>query len=287
MEENEETPAKSKSNGKSKIKKLSFWAGLFRNFFTIIASIVSVVTLFILIRQNENTYRPDLEVSIEPPFFEIRHNGNPGSCWDIQLYDNADSVMGELSMGIVNLGMGAAKDIVIDWRFQQEEMIGTVQLGALSLPTGVTFDKKNGMLVFGSCIYQQNGNNQLDYVLPVNQAKQPVIVDFPGHFYPLWSNLLIRTIQMTADQERCVELIQLFCKRYGIVEVDVLYRDINQKQYKKRFYLHIFPRYFDLGANKIVCSMRSEKVISARENSNEGNITVLFPDRTLRTVKVD
>lgn len=286
MEEQNETPQKVKTKDKSRIKQVSFWAGMFRNFFTIIASIVSVVTLFILIRQNENTYRPDLELSVATPTFEISYNDNPLSCNDIQLRQSADSSLQALSIHLVNLGMGAAKNVELHWQAAPEKMSDTVSLGSHAIPTGIHYDPAIDMFVFGNCLNQPFQREHLSYVLPVNQSDQPDAVRLPGHILLSWCNLLVRSVLPQDGNERTTERLQAFCREFGHLGVTLEYSDINRQKHRSQFRLRLLPRYIDMDGKRIICAFERVDADAPPAKSKMPGISVLFPGHTFRKVEI-
>lgn len=265
------------------IKKVSTWTGLFRNFFTIVSSIVSVVTLAILIRQNENTYRPDLEISAGESFFEVRHNGRPLTCEDLKLYDSNDSTLESLHFSLLNLGMGSAKDVTAGWQTGPENMPDTLTLGVTSLVTGMHYDRPLNAFIFGDCIYQPENRESRSFVLPVNQEKHASELTLPGSYFLFWSSSLIRVSGASPAPDSCAGLIRSFCGKYGRLALDLRYRDINKQQYQKSFSLLLVPRYIDLGANKIVFSTLIKEDSEDTADRQAFRITVLFADRSIRT----
>lgn len=286
MEEQNETPQKVKTKDKSRIKQVSFWAGLFRNFFTIIASIVSVVTLFILIRQNENTYRPDLELSVATPTFEISYKDAPLSCNDIQLLQSADSNLQALSIRLVNLGMGAAKNVDLQWQAAPEKMIDTVFLGPYAIPTGIHYDPAIDMFVFGTCLNQPYQREHLPYVLPVNQSDRPDAVQLPGHILLSWCNLLVRSVLPDDGNERTTERLQAFCREFGHLGVTLEYSDINRQKHRSQFRLRLLPRYIDMDGKRIICAFERVDADTPTSKSEIPDISVLFPGRIFRKVEI-
>lgn len=279
-------PPEKPKKEKSKLKNIAFWAGLFRNFFTIIASLVSVITLFILIRQNENTYRPDLEVAVETPVFEVLHTDTPATCRDIELRFSGDSILPALSVRLVNLGMGAAKDIELRWLAAPEKMRDTVRLGADAIATGIRFEPSLGMTVFGNCMNQPHQTENLPFVLPVNQADRPESVRLPDHVALAWCNLLIRSLLPRNDIGRCTERLQAFCREFGHIGLEVTYSDINRKRHRGQFRLRLLPRYIDMDGRKIICTFRvSDDKAPAAENEAI-SVSVLFPGHVFKKVEI-
>lgn len=284
MEDHSPAPPPEKpKKEKSKLKNIAFWAGLFRNFFTIIASLVSVLTLFILIRQNENTYRPDLEMAIETPVFEVLYSDTILSCNDIRMKHAGDSTLAALSVRLVNLGMGAAKDIDLRWLTNPEKMRGTVHLGADSVETGIRYEPSLDMVVFGACINQPYQTEHLSYVLPVNQAVHSDEIHLPAYILTSWNNLLIRSLLPDDEAGRCTERLRVFCRDFGHFGLEVAYSDINRKRHHRTFQLHLLPRYIDVEGRKIVCAFGlSNNEMQAPEKMP--GISVLFPGHVLKKI---
>jgi hypothetical protein len=287
MEEQETTPLPAKpKKEKSNLKQISFWAGLFRNFFTIIASLVSVVTLFILIRQNENTYRPDIEVAVETPVFEILYADTPSTCRDIRLQISGDSILSALALQLVNLGMGAAKDITLHWQAAPEKMRDTVRLGADAVVTGIRYEPSLGMVVFGNCMNQPYQTEHLPFVLPVNQSDRPSTVRLPDHIAQAWCNLLVRSLLPGDDIGRCSERIRVFCREFRYIGLEASYSDINSKRHVRRFRLSLLPRYIDMDGRKIICGLSlSDEKRNAPENEPT-TVSVLFPGHIFKKVEI-
>ena len=75
-------PAQAPKKPVNWFKKADDWTGLLRNIAAIVASFISLITLFILLKQNEQTYRPDLVFKGKQNSFKVQFKENPKSCED-------------------------------------------------------------------------------------------------------------------------------------------------------------------------------------------------------------
>jgi len=175
---------------KTQFKKWSEWTNLLRNLFTIVASVVSVATLYLLIRQNENTYRPDLDFSPGNALVTISYKENPLLCEDISMKSADDSTNRDPYLIATNLGLGAAKKIQLEWAFDGNQFDDTLTLAGINIPTNVHYEDDDKALVFESCMFQEPLEDDADFSLPAHLGKEPTRFMLPQNYLRLWTNLL-------------------------------------------------------------------------------------------------
>ena len=278
-----------KEKAAGRLKRLEFWTGLFRNFFTIIASAVSVVTLFILFQQNENTYRPDVMPDAGVGRFVIKYRGDLNACSDIQLLDGRDSIIHDLGLNLVNIGLGTAKSPQFEWIYKLEDLTDTVYFANNPVFTESRyFPEIKSLQIGNNCFSRQVAPQTINYVLPLGQEQHPAVLDIPNHYVMAWSNLLIRSAEQSAETAQTVNNLKGFVQLFHRLRLKATYRDINDKTYERRFDIWMMPVAVDRGQKKIFCQLNVTPVTRELSLLPASEIGLLMADtaKALLTVKV-
>lgn len=278
-----------KEKSASRLKRLEFWTGLFRNFFTIIASAVSVITLFILFRQNENTYRPDVMPDAREGAFVIKYKGDLNACSDIQLANSRDSVIHDLGLNLVNIGLGTAKSPQFEWIYNLEDLTDTVYFDKNAILTSATyFPEIKSLQIGNNCFSRQVAPQTINYVLPLGQSQHPATLDIPSHYVMAWTNLLIRSVEQSAETAQTANNLKGFVQLFHRLRLKATYRDINDKTYERRFDIWMMPVAVDRSQKKIFCRLSVTPVTKELPPLPASEIGLLMADtaKAFLTVKV-
>ncbi len=141
---------------------------------TSIAACLSAIAALVVVRQNYKqrtaSYSPDLIlvkriVRLQP--FE-QTGGMP------QLSDeDGDS---QVVVPIVNVGLGAARDLKVSWRFPIDQLISSINLLAQQSLAPEYYEHKNGFLSLKSkksWFVRWGSEEEIDYVLPASTPEAP------------------------------------------------------------------------------------------------------------------
>lgn len=150
------------------------------------AACLSAIAAFVVVRQNYkqriSSYKPELVFVKTPakfPSFD-ETGGLPNLADDTQKRD--------VSIPIVNVGLGAARNLRISWRFPVDQVVSSVNRLAQESLTPVYFEYKNGFL----CKKSQNewfipwhDGLDIDFVLPASIQQVPTELRLPGVYTAL------------------------------------------------------------------------------------------------------
>jgi len=249
--EQEYLPPEKKKN--KSFKKISDWAGLLRNFATIVASFISLITLFILIRQNERTYQPDLILTPDQSIFCVRYRTNPTSCDDIRLGSVADSTPLTVKLTAMNIGLGAAKDLHVSWQFDPKKMADTLSIGVMTIFTKAQYNDDLMALLFEHCFLQGPLEQHAEFCLPVNTEKTPVQISLPETYLMAWNNILIRICHNPSIPfEQRKEALLAYLSKFQDLQAKLTYTDINDRSYSKIYQVQIVPAFIDLVKQEMI-----------------------------------
>lgn len=272
---------------KTQFKKWSEWTNLLRNLFTIVASVVSVATLYLLIRQNENTYRPDVDFSPGNTLVNISYKENPLLCEDISMKSANDSTNRDLYLIATNLGLGAAKKIQLEWAFDANQFDDTLTLAGTNIPTNVHYEKGDGALLFKNCMFQEPLEGDADFSLPAHLGKEPTRFMLPQNYLRLWANLLINIFHSPQiAPSKSSELLLECVKQKQVLRLKATYFDINQKKYTRFYILQVIPRYINAEQKQIILALRMKET-KQKTATQKHLISVYFSDRSFRSIPVD
>ncbi|MYC26982.1 MAG: hypothetical protein F4X63_03160 [Nitrospira sp. SB0662_bin_26] len=209
---------------------------------TSIAACMSAVAAFMAVRQNYKqrmaSYRPDLvlvRTPIQAKIFEtpggIPHWTNDGN------NDETNDVAIKLfSIPLVNVGLGAAREIRVVWNFPIHEFVSSVnRLAQVSL-TPAYFEYRNNLLSFKTSdnqwVVKWQGESHIDFVLPAstNQTRTGLIV--PLVYISLVSYFYQLAISGNDDEHRKTGEPRTFdIPDIPPLKCRIEYRDIGQVKY--------------------------------------------------------
>ena len=270
---------KTKRKKKVSFKRLSGWASLLRNVFSILGGCISFITLFILLKQNERTYRPDIILTPEHSFFSAHYSENPRACDDIRM--DSVAAWGGLNLVAANLGLGAAKNLRLKWLYDPNQLDDTVQIGSLVLPTHVHFNHELNGTLFESCFMEEHNEASAEFCLPVNQEKISTQFPLPKNFVFPWINLLIRIGQaQNIPKEQRNGLISEFVRKFQGLKVAVSYSDINNQSYTREYSIFLVPGYLHLAKREMVISILTQEEGMGPHVPKKCNLTIMDEGNT-------
>ncbi len=283
-----ENPQPDIKKPRKSFKKVSEWTGLLRNFATIIASFISLITLFILIRQNERTYQPDVVFKPEQSVFRVFYRENPTSCDDIQITGATDSIPLSIRLTASNIGLGAAKDLEARWLFDPEQMDDTLTIGNLTIPTQATYNDDLKVLLFYNCYREERSDQYVEFCLPVSMEKEPVLFTLPETYLQAWSNILIRSLHHPSapfelHRGALLDAIQKFQQ----LQFSVKYKDINNRPYSKTYRVRMIPALIDLKKKEMLVVWRVFGETGRRNLAEKHKITITREDGSNIIATVD
>jgi len=286
MEQQEPVPEKKKR--KTAFKKTADWASLIRNFATIAASCISAITLFILIRQNERTYQPDLVLSPDPGIFQIAYRDTIKYCEDLRIVFGQDSSGVQLNLRVINLGLGAARDLDITWDYDPNRLDDTVAIGSFRIPTNLSYVKGLNSLMFRSCLMSENMGDQLEYCLPFNAEKEATLTSLPLNYVRLWSNLLTRIgVSSEMPRERRIKLVEQLAASFQDLTCNIHYFDINGREYRKSYIVRILPHFVDLRNRTLTLGIGLAEQTDGKRKRHEHRFRIYEPDASFSESAVE
>ena len=141
---------------------------------TSIAACLSAIAALIVVRQNYKqriaSYRPDLilvETALGLQPFE-QTGGMPQS-----LEEDGEW---QVSVAIVNVGLGAARDLKVSWQFPIDQVVSSINLLAQQSLASAYYEHKNGFLSMkskSSWAIRWVREDEIDYVLPASIPETP------------------------------------------------------------------------------------------------------------------
>lgn len=273
---------------KSTFKKVAEWSGLLRNFGSIITSLISLFTLFILIRQNERTYRPDLAFSPSPEVFSVRYQDDLTACKSIRFESGADSLLDQLTLRISNLGMGAAKDLLIAWSYDPDRFDDTTTVGHQKIVTGLGYNRDLNALLYRDCFLKESREDRVEFCLPINSEKEPVQVAMPRNYVYLWFNLFLNSCgNLDFAKGQRIEMLKTMVTDFQDLKIKISYLDIDNKFYQKQYVVQFVPRFIDLSNKQVVVSVNLKDTDARNQPLRHFDISMHEPDHTFFETVID
>lgn len=185
----------------------SDYIALFSGIGTFLAAIATFLTVREVSKQRKTSYRPEIVV----PRITFEGSADPRtgnklpSVWNTIPQGGDGAILAKVPL--INIGLGAAKNVSISWNFPVEETarVLAAMLNRINPDDMVTF--RNGILSVKSAslgrfstFWKNEQTARIDYVLPASTQSKPANVDIP-HTY----NWLVSSLILTAAQSKAVE----------------------------------------------------------------------------------
>ena len=177
-----------------------------------LAAFASATATFLTIRQmarqRETSYRPELVFSSTRFHGAAEFDGGMPKNWNQS--DNPPpnaQQRNSLRIPIHNIGLGAAKDITLQWSFDIENITSQVNLLADKAGISATFSLKADILSFksnelgnGSSMWRNQRNQTFDFLLPASIPLDQISIKLPNAYIQLCSALLHFTTHIQESQ---------------------------------------------------------------------------------------
>jgi len=169
-----------------------------------IAACLSAIATFLMIRQiakqRKSSYHPELAIS-RVYFHGISHQIGMGPLpqyWTgTDESGQVDTTIKQIALPLYNIGLGAAKAVLVNWSFPINEFVKTVNELAKRTLMQEPFTYEDAVLYMKSDIigtstsmWKSQQRNSLDYVLPASVKNEPVFLDLPFAYKTLCSALI-------------------------------------------------------------------------------------------------
>ena len=175
---------------------------LFSGIGTFLAAIATFLTVREIIKQRKSSYRPELVLSkiVFCASADMRRGRNLPALWtnDHKVTENSR----EIEIPLSNIGMGAAKSVVVKWDFPITEALSLVENIHSDANDEASFTFKSDILTIKSKLlgsFSSMWGNQktqmLDYVLPASIQTEPTTIKIPHAYMALVSSLMYLAAQ--------------------------------------------------------------------------------------------
>ena len=203
-----------------------------------IGACLSAVAAFFTIRQvskqTENSYRPELAIS-RTMFKSIPYSTSAGSIPDrwVKKEEESPNIRGPFTIPLHNVGLGAARDLKVQWSFPIEEATSKINELAQKSLTPIFYEYKNGQLFYksdeidnGASLWKNQQEETIDFVLPASASKALTDLKVPHAFIKVVS-ALVHFNSKSEDFESLDGIPNLIA--------NICYFDIGGKKYETKF----------------------------------------------------
>ena len=202
---------------------------------TSIAACLSAVAAFLVVRQNYKqrtaSYRPDfvlVRTPIQSKIFEtpggIPHWSNDGT---------NDAANKPFSIPLVNVGLGAAREIKVIWKFPIHEFVSSVNRLAQASLTPVYFEYENNVLSFKKSDNRWavlwHSESHIDFVLPTSTDQTNTDLMVPLVYISLVSYFYQFAISGNDNEHRKIGVTNI--PDIPPLKCRIEYRDIGEVQH--------------------------------------------------------
>lgn len=173
------------------------WISLLASIGALSAAVIALFTLFELFKQRKSSYKPDLTI------LQRRFTLKPSEFGKVKLpldWINPDhNSQGQSPLArvpIVNIGFGAAKNVIAKWSFDRDKLIEQVNKLAQKKHQPFYIEKQGTMLSVknkGQACYLVNNemdSEEFEYLLPLNQDTSSREIMLPPSYTMLVSVFL-------------------------------------------------------------------------------------------------
>ncbi|WP_061017335.1 hypothetical protein [Vibrio splendidus] len=169
--------------------QISDWISLGSSVGALVAALVALLSLFELVRQRKSSYKPDIAVLSSKFIIEHSENSERFSCfWSTPIPNDE----GFRTLRIVNVGLGVAKDLEIEWIFDVKNLY---QKAAISCPKDTPIEEK--LILEGEEVFIKVGDistllplttepeNELPYLVPSTISTDGHLINIPSSYEAL------------------------------------------------------------------------------------------------------
>lgn len=152
-----------------------------------IASACSALAAYLAIRQTINQRKTSIKPQLILNNFEIKLNKLSKNNYTARPFEEVDN--SELGPAIINAGLGSALNIKIEWSYPQLEKLNWLKenLNKINNAFSITISSSHGIdkshfNISGggyTVIWTQENIHSMNYILPLNITKKPVIANMP------------------------------------------------------------------------------------------------------------
>ena len=175
-----------------------------------LSALATFLTVQQVAKQRRASYQPDLALT------QIVVTGVPDSnnksplpiVWNTNPPGIGSSQPRRCAIPVLNVGLGAAKDVVVSWSFPIDELVKSVNDLAQRTLTPAYLRNEHGTLyiksdLFGDIdiMWQNQQVSRIDYVLPATVQDKPLYLEMPWAYVTLVSMLLYFRLR---DPQRAV-----------------------------------------------------------------------------------
>lgn len=213
---------------------------LFASLGACFSAVATFLTVRQIAKQREASYRPELAFS--RVFIECtkdpHSHGTIPTHWIAKDKDNKDIKQSRMfSLPLLNIGLGTAKSISVNWMFPFEDLTKRVNELAQKTLSAAYFKFDNGMLSIDSekygkstSMWRNQKQRTLDYVLPASVAKDPTMLELP-HAYIMIVSFFIFFSAKDSSKDK----IHFSVPEIPPLMLEVQYSDIGETRHKAPF----------------------------------------------------
>lgn len=224
---------------------------LLLNICTLLASLVSLLTLYEMMRQRRASMMPNILTKsrhiiyliatneLSPDSSEIKKAPYMWQTSDIEdiEYDNNMFCIPQYNIQLANVGNGTATNIRYEWDFDIEFYLAKIYEKISLDKIDITYEVEKERLIYhtSQAIINTQGLKNEDFKISYIQSTQSINIELCIEFILLYSTLYFLSWNNT---EKIGEShIQFYNEQssFPYPELTVKYNDISGKEYKKRF----------------------------------------------------
>jgi hypothetical protein len=221
-----------------------------------LSAIATFLTVQQMARQRRDSYRPDLALSQLPVNGACNPSGKTllPDVWSTD--QSAPSTAKHFfTIPLLNLGLGAAKNLVVSWSFAVDSAINVVNDLAQRTLTPVYISNENGMLsvkseALGGSVEMWRNQRvaTVDYILPTAVQNMPFQLKLPHAYITIITLLLYLEFKSKPKDFDIPEL-----------RVEFKYSDIGSRSYETRYRIDL--EVFMLAENSFHATLKPTKLV--------------------------
>ena len=205
-----------------------------------LAAGATLLTVWQMAKQRVATYRPEIVV-LRAPVVTIADESDktlrPLLGWCRSIEDSESNVKllhRDYRLLLVNIGMGSATRVLVEWEFPMERFVGYIRMSANSRNQPIEIELHNGAVSVESIgftsIWENQRQDNFDYILPAEVDKDPIKIRLPSAYILAVSacmNVYLREIGTGTSARPLPEVPAL--------RMSLHYDDISGKRHKNTY----------------------------------------------------
>ena len=242
------------------------WLNISTSLAAILTALIALFTLYQVKNQNEFAHQADLAATVKNADYAFYYE-KENQKFKIKKFKSFQDSSQALQIILANIGLGIAKNTEVTWNLNYQNLVGSININETNFKTDAAFNPTENSTTLNEIMLFDDKKKMLNYILPLDKAKESSSINVPYGFQRIWLNLLGRIIEVNEnDLEKCEQYLNNFIKENSILTFNVSYTDVFNKKHRKTFKLYLYPSFISLHTRYVGLTFEVKEVFKNKKN---------------------